>query len=190
MHVVQSNRANSGTLFIGLYRSYSAVNTLNWTFDTYVGMKDSFVQKPIINVFKPTLVEMMSVPVQWQESMRNHADSNSSQIAGLVHLGRIGVTIREKRDRTILYTASYFPRSTFNRTEAPGLGYATEAMIILHMRPSITHVSTTIDASAARRRQLERANLPYYTPTPVDEWLEGLRRGLQLSLRRNEETMQ
>ena len=184
---MQSSRAHPGTLFIGMYRSYSAVPALTWTFDTYVGMKDSFVQRPIINAFKPTLVEMMPVPVQWLESMQDHARSKRSEIAGLAHLGRIGVTIRKKRGKSVLFTASYFPRSTFNRTEAPGLGYATEAMMVSHMRQKITHVSTTGDASRARRRQLERVNLQFYKEVPVDEWLDGLRFGLQQSLRRCEE---
>ena len=88
---MQNNRSNPEMLFIGLYRSNSAVNSSSWTFDTYVGPKDAVIPKLAINLFKPNLVDMVPVLAQWHESMQNHVDSNKLQIADLAHLGRIGI---------------------------------------------------------------------------------------------------
>lgn len=94
------------------------------------------------------------------------------------HIGSIGY----KYVWTTATTAHYFPKPVI--TKLRGLGYRLEMHCTedLAKRFLVTHIETPADSSPERTGQLEKVGLPIGKPVEIGRWLEGLKKGVRLSV--------
>lgn len=190
------------SLFIGIYRG---VDERLVNFQSYVREDPVFVPR-IEQIFNRQsaleLVRVHRAPEQWHADMRRLLIYNIGyRIMQLeqTYLGHITLMTSKEGGRKIAETWDYYPKGGFQdeviESEAtrivPGLGYATEWLVLSSLRGQITHVSTVRNptsewyTSKARRRQLERAGLPVREDVPIEEWLRGMLRGYRQSRRKH-----
>ncbi|MDE1860273.1 MAG: hypothetical protein KGH72_00985 [Candidatus Micrarchaeota archaeon] len=167
---------NPDTLSIGVYRSASTTKYVS-----FVGPRAAFTP----DLGTSALISLQRLPPAWIESMQMHILLSDHRLP-LTELGLITIGISLSGERATARTDVYSPKLWLNRTGITvlGLGYKTEMIVLESLVGEVTHVRTTGSPSYARSQQLLNVGLAVNTETPIDQWLEGLRRGLRSSLRK------
>lgn len=197
--------APSRKLFIGVYRHTSGSTAY---FDSFVGREEDFTPriesapfetKSIHPHYPSELVKMHPVPPHLQADMQALMSASSERYVfniPIVFVGFILVGISRYRADGIRLaeTMEYQPKQEFENEllfssegsgrNAPGLGYITEWLTISSLRGQVTQVKNFDVSSDSRKGQLERAGLPVNEAVPIEEWLKGMQRGYEKSLRR------
>ncbi len=182
--------AGSKGLYLGVYRE--ADERWSIMYRTYVGSRSALDGAQTLAEPASELVGLLRAPPQWQADIQayfeNWADAYRNN--GLVTLGKVGLRIDEhrpalRRKRLVAVTENYKPKNMLNdKSSMPGLGYATEIVVLAHLQGDITHVSTTTGPSIARVAQLDCVGLERERATRVGDWIAGLQAGLERSLMR------
>lgn len=177
-------------LYVGVYRESDE----KWgiMYNTYVASRRAFDAAATLIHPASELIGLLRVPPEWQEDMQAYFERFTSpyRTDDMVALGKVGLFIDEQRPafrrrRLVAVTENYKPKNLLDdKRSMPGLGYATEIIVLTHLQGDITHVSTTAGPSIDRIAQLGSVGLEPGTVTRVETWIAAISAGLARSLMR------
>lgn len=154
-------------------------------FEFYLGSPGELIQPRTISgitphhteyvVFGPGFqlhpVKTQTVPLAYRAPLQQHASSSPT--------GRVGhVTAVIQNGRVML--RMYFPKDNLT-IPVPRLGYFLESLVLTHLKKNlaVTHISSNVESSIDRERQLRAVGLELGVDYPINTWLRRLGAGIR-----------